>query len=358
MRVHNRCVGHSLDPERTQALFGRSLLTTHDWSAADLDTLLAVAATFERLDRAGTRAHLLPDELAYAMFFDNSTRTKSAWAGAAEPTAGGSWLTALVLSGLGAATTCGTRLAEVADPHPVARARLLGRLGLGAALVLVGAALPSLVSTGSGLDLALPFGLLLAILMIPGQAYLIPQYQIVKSLNLLETPWAIVLPGIFSAFGTFLMRQAFISLPRELEEAARLDGCNPWQIFSRIMLPLVQPSLFAVAITTVLWSWNDLLWPLIVTTREVNMPLSVGIATLAGRRLLRRLLRRGLCRRFRCGALLGALFFAEAFLLRFPGSRIRRCLFLRLVRGNPRALLGKAFFFFHRLACVVPCLLA
>jgi knotted carbamoyltransferase YgeW len=83
MRVHNRCVGHSLDPERTQALFGRSLLTTHDWSAADLDTLLAVAATFERLDRAGTRAHLLPDELAYAMFFDNSTRTKSAWAGAA-----------------------------------------------------------------------------------------------------------------------------------------------------------------------------------------------------------------------------------------------------------------------------------
>lgn len=87
----------------------------------------------------------------------------SAWAGAAEPTAGGSWLTALVLSGLGAATTCGTRLAEVADPHPVARARLLGRLGLGAALVLVGAALPSLVSTGSGLDLALPFGLLLAI---------------------------------------------------------------------------------------------------------------------------------------------------------------------------------------------------
>lgn len=126
------------------------------------------------------------------------------------------------------------------------------------------------------------FGLLLAILMIPSQAFLITQYQIVKGLNLLETPWGIVLPGLFSAFGTFLMRQAFMSLPKELEEAARLDGCNPWQVFWKVMFPLVKPSLFAVAITTVLWSWNDLLWPLIVTTRESNMPLSAGIATFAG----------------------------------------------------------------------------
>lgn len=126
------------------------------------------------------------------------------------------------------------------------------------------------------------FGLLLAILMIPSQAYLITQYQIVKGMGLLETPWGIVLPGLFSAFGTFLMRQAFLSLPRELEEAARLDGCNLWQVFWKVMLPLVRPSLFAVAITTVLWSWNDLLWPLIVTTREESMPLSVGISTLAG----------------------------------------------------------------------------
>uniref|UniRef100_UPI0030C772C1 carbohydrate ABC transporter permease n=1 Tax=Arachnia propionica TaxID=1750 RepID=UPI0030C772C1 len=126
------------------------------------------------------------------------------------------------------------------------------------------------------------FGLLLAILMIPSQAFLITQYQIIKGFNLLETPWGIVLPGMFSAFGTFLMRQAFMTLPKELEEAARLDGCNPWQTFWKVVLPLVKPSLFAVAITTVLWSWNDLLWPLIVTSREDNMPLSVGIATLAG----------------------------------------------------------------------------
>lgn len=126
------------------------------------------------------------------------------------------------------------------------------------------------------------FGLLLAILMVPGQSYLIGQYQIVRAMNLLETPWGIVLPGLFSAFGVFLMRQSFMNLPSELEEAARLDGCNPWQTFWRVMFPLVSPGLFAVAITTTLWSWNDLLWPLIVTTREESMPLSVGIATLAG----------------------------------------------------------------------------
>lgn len=126
------------------------------------------------------------------------------------------------------------------------------------------------------------FVALLAILMIPAQAYFVPQYGIVQAWGLLETPWGIVLPGLFSAFGTFLMRQQFLSLPVELEEAAWLDGCNPLQTFTRVMLPLASPGLFAVAITTVLYSWNDLLWPLIVTTREESMPLSVGIATLQG----------------------------------------------------------------------------
>lgn len=126
------------------------------------------------------------------------------------------------------------------------------------------------------------FALVLIILMVPGQVYLIPQFQIIQSVHLLETSWGIILPGLFSAFATFLMRQTFMSLPRELEEAARLDGCNQWQVFFKIMLPLAAPGLSAVAITTVLWSWNDLLWPLVITTREDRMPLSVSIATLAG----------------------------------------------------------------------------
>lgn len=126
------------------------------------------------------------------------------------------------------------------------------------------------------------FGVVLSILMIPNQVYLIPQYQIMRDLGLLETVLGIALPGMFSAFGTFLMRQAFVNLPPELEEAARLDGANPFRAFFTIMLPLVRPSLAALVITCVLWSWNDLLWPLVITTRAENMPLSVGLATLQG----------------------------------------------------------------------------
>jgi multiple sugar transport system permease protein len=126
------------------------------------------------------------------------------------------------------------------------------------------------------------FGLLLSILLVPPQVFYIPQYQIILDLGLLNTTTGIVLPGMFSAFGVFLMRQFFASLPTELEEAARLDGCNPWQLFWRVMLPLVKPALSALAIITVLWSWNDLMWPLLVTTYAERMPLSVGIATLQG----------------------------------------------------------------------------
>lgn len=126
------------------------------------------------------------------------------------------------------------------------------------------------------------FAIVLSLLMVPPQIYLIPQYLIIQDLGLLNTSLGVALPGFFSAFGIFLMRQAFVNLPVELEEAARLDGANPVQTFTRVMLPLVGPSLSALVIITVLWSWNDLLWPLVVTTRAKDMPLSVGLATLQG----------------------------------------------------------------------------
>lgn len=154
--------------------------------------------------------------------------------------------------------------------------RTLGQLFL---CSLAGYAFARMKFTGKGILL----GIVLAILMVPGQAYLITQYRIIQGLGLLDSMWGVALPGIFSAFGTFLMRQFFLSLPASLEEAARLDGANPFQIFFKIMLPLAKPALSAVAITTILWSWNDLLWPLIVTTQAKSMPLTVGIATLAGR---------------------------------------------------------------------------
>lgn len=128
------------------------------------------------------------------------------------------------------------------------------------------------------------FGLVLAILMVPPQVYLLPQYQIVQGLGWLNTIIGIASPGVFSAFGTFLMRQFFLGLPDELAEAARLDGASHFQTFWKIMLPLAKPGLSALAIITVLASWNDLLWPLIVATDSTQMPLSAGIATLTGSR--------------------------------------------------------------------------
>jgi multiple sugar transport system permease protein len=124
--------------------------------------------------------------------------------------------------------------------------------------------------------------IVLSILLVPSQVYLISQYQIVQSFGWLNTLMGIVAPGLFSAFGTFLMRTAFINLPAELEEAARVDGASPFQTFWRIMLPLARPSISVLAITTVLFSWNELLWPLVVSTYANAMPLSAGLATIAG----------------------------------------------------------------------------
>lgn len=129
------------------------------------------------------------------------------------------------------------------------------------------------------------FILILAILMIPGNTYLIPQYLIIKNLGWLNSLQALFVPGMFSAFGTFLLRQFFLSLPQELEEAARIDGANHFQIYRRILLPLARPGLVALAIITILWSWNDLLWPLVINDSPAKLTLSAGIASLQGQYL-------------------------------------------------------------------------
>jgi multiple sugar transport system permease protein len=126
------------------------------------------------------------------------------------------------------------------------------------------------------------FGVFLIMLMAPSQLFLISQFGLMKSLNLVDTLPAIAIPGIFSAFGTFLLRQAFLGIPREYEEAARLDGANTWQVFSRVMLPMIKPNLAALTVLTALYSWNDLLWPLIITSTKANMTLPVGLANLQG----------------------------------------------------------------------------
>ncbi|KQL55373.1 sugar ABC transporter permease [Heyndrickxia shackletonii] len=126
------------------------------------------------------------------------------------------------------------------------------------------------------------FILVLSVLMVPSQVFLLPQYMIMVKLNWLNTLQAVIVPGLFSAFGTFLLRQFFMGLPKELEEAARLDGCNHFQIYWKIMLPLAKPGLIALGIFTALWSWNELMWPLIVNSSSEKMTLSVGLSSLQG----------------------------------------------------------------------------
>lgn len=125
------------------------------------------------------------------------------------------------------------------------------------------------------------FGLVLFQQMIPVQIFVIPQYLMVDKLGLRNTIFALVFPGLVSAFGTFLMRQFFMGLPKELEEAARLDGCNIWQTFWKIMLPLTKSGLVALGIFTALFSFKDLMWPLVVNTNTDAATLSSALSKIA-----------------------------------------------------------------------------
>ncbi|MCM8709896.1 carbohydrate ABC transporter permease [Clostridium sp. SYSU_GA19001] len=126
------------------------------------------------------------------------------------------------------------------------------------------------------------FMIVLIQMMVPGQIFIIPQYLLVSKLGWLNSIKALIVPGIVSAFGTFLLRQFFIGIPNELEEAALLDGCNRWQIFWKIMLPLTRSGLIALGIFTSLFAWKDLMWPLVVNMSIEKMPLSAGLASLQG----------------------------------------------------------------------------
>ena len=119
--------------------------------------------------------------------------------------------------------------------------------------------------------------------MIPGQIFLVPQFSIVQNMGLANTLTGLILPGLFSIYGAFLLRQFFVSVPKEIEEAAIVDGLNYFQIFYKIMLPLIKPGIVACVIINGLWSWNNLMWPLIVNTSFSKMTLPVGLASLSSR---------------------------------------------------------------------------
>ena len=124
------------------------------------------------------------------------------------------------------------------------------------------------------------FMIVLLQMMVPGQIYILPQYLMVSKLGWLNTVRALIFPAVVSAFGTFLMRQCYMNIPNDLEEASVLDGCNRWRTFWHIMFPLSKSNVAALSIFTALFSWKDMLWPLIVNMSIDKMPLASGIATL------------------------------------------------------------------------------
>jgi len=126
------------------------------------------------------------------------------------------------------------------------------------------------------------FSLVLFQMMVPSQIFLIPQYLMISKMNMLDTMFALVFPGLVTAFGTFLLKQAFMSLPRDLEEAARLDGCNIGQTFLFVMLPLAKSSMVALGIFTSLFAYKELMWPMIVNKDKNLLVLSSALAQMQG----------------------------------------------------------------------------
>jgi len=130
----------------------------------------------------------------------------------------------------------------------------------------------------------LVFGLIVGSLMIPNAVILVPQYVLAQRLGWLSTYQGLIVPeaAMTFAFGVFLLRQFFLTIPSELEDAARIDGADSWQIFTRIVLPLSQPVLGALAIFAFRSAWNDFLWPLIAVNKPDMFPLPVALALLRG----------------------------------------------------------------------------
>jgi multiple sugar transport system permease protein len=129
------------------------------------------------------------------------------------------------------------------------------------------------------------FLLYLTTLMVPFQVTIVPLFVEMKYLHFVNSYPGLIVPSIASAYGTFLLRQAFLSLPAELEEAAFVDGASHWTVFTRIVLPLVRPSLATFAVLSFIASWNSFLWPLVIISSQKLMTLPVGLSNLQGEHL-------------------------------------------------------------------------
>ncbi|NBE94694.1 carbohydrate ABC transporter permease [Nonomuraea sp. KC401] len=128
----------------------------------------------------------------------------------------------------------------------------------------------------------LMFVVIVSTLLVPGFVFLIPQFLIIDQLGWLDSLTALIVPGAAGAFGVFFLRQFFLGLPRELDEAALVEGANHWQIFTRITLPLSKPALATLAVLSFLANWNDFIWPIFVIFSPEYFTLPPGLSILQG----------------------------------------------------------------------------
>ena len=124
--------------------------------------------------------------------------------------------------------------------------------------------------------------LTIATLMVPLSVIVVPLYMVVFQLGLLNSLWGVILPTVATPTGVFLLRQYMLTIPDELLDAARMDNASEWKIYWRIVLPLATPALAVLAIFSIMWRWNDFLWPLIVLTRSEVYTLQIGLASFSG----------------------------------------------------------------------------
>jgi multiple sugar transport system permease protein len=180
-------------------------------------------------------------------------------------------------------TTEGYRFMFSAAQTPVLRwllNSLLAAVGQAALIVVVASMAAYALARMEFRGRRLLTAVILATLFIPPVSLLIPNYVIVAELGWLDSLQAVIVPGAAGAFGVFFLRQFFVSLPRELEEAAILDGANRLQVFLRVILPLSKPALATLALLSFLTNWNDFLWPLYVLFSPERLTLQPGLSTL------------------------------------------------------------------------------
>jgi sn-glycerol 3-phosphate transport system permease protein len=176
-----------------------------------------------------------------------------------------------------------TNYAEAADTVP------FGRLFLNSVLVTaVGAVIKVVLAVLTAYALVFVrfpgkkviFALVLATLMVPPQVSLLPNYVLINDLGGADTYWGIILPGLATGFGTFLLRQQFLTLPASIMEAAEIDGASHWKRLTRIVVPISTPAIATVALVNIVFEWNEYLWPLVIVSDPNMMTLPVGLTLL------------------------------------------------------------------------------